>query len=190
MASSSRTSPNEPKQLWFFVRENMSDAQFEQVTFTLEEIRTKNLSLQFCLDVTKTSGAIDDYAFYIHSNSMAAAVRLLSDKAIIATCNLYCQADPIVTITVRGKNDPSPNSSQAPSHKSSLEERRKTSKTRGLLLPELSIQPKVSHVTGGADAVTLEPILHEDTMVSIRVGDAFETFTMDYLLGTYSAHSP
>lgn len=88
MASSSRTSPNEPKQLWFFVRENMSDAQFEQVTFTLEEIRTKNLPLQFCLDVTKTSGAINDYAFYIHSNSMAAAVRLLSDKAIIATCLL------------------------------------------------------------------------------------------------------
>ena len=39
---------------------------------------------------------------------MAAAVRLLSDESILVTYNLYCQKDDVVTILVRGINEPSP----------------------------------------------------------------------------------
>jgi hypothetical protein len=62
---------------------------------------------------------VQKFAFYLHSASMAAAVRLLSDESILVTYNLYCQKDDVVTILVRGINEPSPNTSRSPSHQNS-----------------------------------------------------------------------
>lgn len=177
--------PEKNNQLWFFLREQMSITQFEQVTFTYEISNKTDLSLQFVLNVTKTKGHIRDYAFYMHSDSMAASVRLLSDESIIATYNLYCRNDAIVTIAVRPINDPSPNTSHTPSYHSSLAERRKVSQARGLLAPELFIQPKVRHVSGSTDPFTLETIDDEDNMVSLKQGDEFVIFAKDYLLGKF-----
>lgn len=171
------------EQLWFFLRESMGIQSFSQKPLLLCEVRDLGLTLDTCLEITGTKGTKEDYAFYIHSGSMAAAVRLLSDESIIATYNLYCQKDDTVLIMIRGVNEPSPNSSRAPSHQNSLAERRKVSASRGVLSPELFIQPKHRHVSGATDISTLEPILDESAMVSIRIGDEFETFTKDYLLG-------
>lgn len=141
-----------------------------------------DLSLELCLRMTKTAGDTAKFAFYIHSQSMTAAVQLLSDESIITTYNLYCQTDPAVTITARKSADPSPNSSRAVSHEGSLAERRKISAKRGLLYPELFIQPKVRHVSGSSDVFTLEPIEDEDQMVSIHHGGSFATFVCTFVI--------
>ena len=132
--------------------------------------------------MTKTAGDTAKFAFYIHSQSMAAAVQLLSDESIITTYNLYCQTDPAVTITVRKATDPSPNSSRAMSHEGLLAERRKVLAKRGLLYPELFIQPRARHMSGSSDVFTLEPIRDEEQMVSIHHGGSFATFVCTFVI--------
>ncbi|RYP70419.1 hypothetical protein DL771_005460 [Monosporascus sp. 5C6A] len=175
------------KQLWFFLREQMTIAQFTQAVLSLDDVRKTDITLEYCLKATGTTGTVDDYAFYIHSASMAAAVRLLTDGSIIATYNLYCRRDPVVTITIRKATDPSPNTSLSASHQNSQAERRKISAQRGLLVPELFIQPRVPHVSGCSDISTGEAISDEDNMVTLRVGEEFATFTKEYLLGWIGA---
>ncbi|RYP64671.1 hypothetical protein DL769_006579 [Monosporascus sp. CRB-8-3] len=177
----------EEKQLWFFLREEMTIAQFTQAVLTLDDVRKRDVTLEYCLKATGTMGTVDDYAFYIHSASMAAAVRLLTDNSIIAMYNLYCRNDPVVTITIRKATDPSPNTSLSVSHQNSLAERRKVSAQRGLLVPELFIQPRVRHVSGCSDISTGEAISDEENMVTLRIGEEFATFTKEYLLGWIGA---
>lgn len=167
----------------------MTISQFVQVPVTFNEVQKLSITLDYCLRATRTSGSANDHAFYIHSASMAAAVRLLTDDSIIATYNIYCQKDSVVTITIRKASDPSPNSSLAASHQTSLAERRKVSGKRGLLLPDLFIQPRTRHVSGSSDIVTGEKITDESAMVTLRVGKDFVTFTRDYLLGNAGVFS-
>ncbi|KAI2625707.1 hypothetical protein GGR54DRAFT_592678 [Hypoxylon sp. NC1633] len=171
------------QQLWFFLREDMSISQFTQVPLTLSEVRKIDLTFGYCLSATKSPGSVHDYTFHIHSASMAAAVQLLSDESIIATYNIYCQRDPVVTIIIRKAGDPSPNTSRSASHDNSLAERRKVSASRGLLVPELFIQPTVRHVSGSMDINTLEPIDDKTALVTMHCDDETFTFTKDYLLG-------
>ncbi|KAI1380987.1 hypothetical protein F4677DRAFT_441316 [Hypoxylon crocopeplum] len=89
---------------------------------------------------------------------MAAAVQVLSDESTIATYNLYCRRDPVVTITIRKAEDPSPNTSRSSSHENSLDGGWKASASHGLLVLELFIQPRVRHVSGSTDVGTMEPI--------------------------------
>ncbi|KAK1763808.1 hypothetical protein QBC33DRAFT_573000 [Phialemonium atrogriseum] len=189
-SSSSSVSKNAPKedQLWFFLLEDMPVPSFAQHSRTLSEVRNMDITLRRCLKITNAKGDVNDYAFYIHSQGMSAAVQLLTDESIIATYNLYCRADGLVLIIIRGKDDPSPNISRSSSYAQSLADRRKQSAARGIAVPELPIQPKVRHKTGSADITTMEPITEQDDVVSIRVGDDdFVTFTKDYLLGWLDA---
>ncbi|KAI1762815.1 hypothetical protein GGR53DRAFT_467963 [Hypoxylon sp. FL1150] len=175
------------EQLWFFLREDMSRSVYSQDFRTISEVRKMNLTLESCLKTAGVKGNPGVFAFYIHSQSMAAAVRLLSDESIITTYNLYCQKDNPVHIIIRDANDPSPNSSRCPSHESSLAQRRKVSASRGLLVPDLFIQPKIRHASGSTDISTMECIKDESTMVSIKAEDDFVTFTKEYLLGWINA---
>ncbi|KAK7746208.1 hypothetical protein SLS62_009424 [Diatrype stigma] len=175
-------------QLWFFLREDMTISQFVQVPLTFDEVQKVGITLDYCMNATQTTGPIKDQAFYIHSASMAAAVRLLDDDSIIATYNMYCQKDPVVTISIRKASDPSPNTSISASHQSSLAERRNISARRGLLAPELFIQPRTRHVSGSSDIITGDTIVDENTMVTLRVEKDFVTFTQDYLIGKEGLH--
>ena len=108
---------------------------------------------------------------------------MLTDEAILATHQLYCRNDPVVTITVRYADDPSPNSSRAPSHQSSLAERRKVS--RGKIVPELFLRNPVRHTSGEVDLNTLEAIqdVPDEDKVTIELGNgSFKTYTKEYLL--------
>jgi hypothetical protein len=109
-------------QLWFFLKEDMVLLEFTQKQYTLLDIQSKGITLQDCLAVTNTHGSTAKFAFYIHSASMAAAVRMLTDESISATYNLYCQNDPVVAVLIRDINETSPNTSRARSHNNSFVE--------------------------------------------------------------------
>jgi len=127
---------NPSDQLWFFLKEDMTLPKFTQKQYTLLDVRQNGITLQSSLSITSTKGNTENFAFYIHSASMAAAVRMLTDESIWVTYKLYCQKDPVVTILIRDANEPSPNTSHAPSHSNSYAERRKVS--RGKIIPERS----------------------------------------------------
>ncbi|KAK1971564.1 hypothetical protein LY78DRAFT_734468 [Colletotrichum sublineola] len=173
----------ETSQIWFFLCEAMSLTTFSQGNYTLEEVKHMDLTLDLCLKLSKAKGKVNDYSFWIHSDSMAAAVQLLSDQSIIAMYSLYCKNDPIVTIIIRGANDPSPNTSRTPSHVNSLASRRTVSAQRGILAPELFIHPRIRHASGSTDFETMEKIEDERAMISFIVDEEVLTFTKDYLLG-------
>lgn len=114
---------------------------------------------------------------------MSSAVQMLTNESIIGTYKLYCSKDPIVQIIIRNVHELSPNTSRAPSYASSLASRQQKSARRGLLAPELFIQPKVRHVSGSTDMETFEEIKDDEQMISIvKDGQTF-TFTPDYLKG-------
>ena len=141
------------------------------------------ITLQKCCEFAKGHGKAADYAFHMHSESMSAVVQILSDAAIHANWKLYSQRDPAVVIQIRPKSDPSPNTSQAPSHQSSIEERRKVS--GGNLVPEIFIRPKTRTVSGDIDVATEEAIkeVAEDNDVMIDIGTGIpHVFTQEYLL--------
>jgi len=62
-------------QLWFFLKEDMVLPDFTQKQYTLLDVLSKGVTLQDCLTITNTQGSIAKFPFYIHSASMAAAVR-------------------------------------------------------------------------------------------------------------------
>lgn len=183
MASNKGKGPAAVPQVWFFLNETMASSSFTQKALVLDEVEKFSMSLKICLTLSGGVGNVKDYAFYIHSESMASAVRMLSDESIIATYNLYCSKDSVVTIIVRRASDPSPNTSCTPSHNNSLASRKSASKSRGVIAPELYIQQRVRHASESMDMVTLEKIEDERNMVSIVVDDEVMTFTSDYLLG-------
>jgi hypothetical protein len=170
--------------LWFFLKESMALPTYVQKQYTLRDVQQWGLSLADCLKITSCRDTdLTKYAFYMHSASMAAAVRLLSDESILTTFNLYCQKDPVVTVLIRAAEDLSPNTSRAPSHQSSLAERRKISGRR--IVSEIFIQPKIRHISGSTDASTMAPIadIGESGKVTLQLeGGRFETFTKEYLL--------
>jgi hypothetical protein len=178
-------------QLWFFLKEEMVLPKFTQKQYTLFDVQTDGITLQNCLNITSTQGSTERFAFYIHSASMAAAVRMLTDESIWVTYKLYCQNDPVVMVLIRDANDPSPNTSRAPSYNNSFAERRKVS--RGKIIPEIFIQPPVRHASGSMDVSTMERIddVPEFEKVTLNLGNEnFETFTKEYLLCTlYLLHS-
>jgi hypothetical protein len=176
-------------QIWFFLWENMKPStslpSFKQGHLTLAEVKKNGMTLETCLQMATVDSNADEHTFWIHSNSMKAAVQLLSDKSIEVTWNLYCQADDVVTIHIRTTSDPSPNTSKASSYNNSLAERRKVSGQRRKV-SEIFIRTPLDHGTSGLDAATLEPIrdLDEDDKVTIDIKDGKrETFSKAYLLG-------
>ncbi|KAF4553949.1 Hypothetical protein D9617_5g068240 [Elsinoe fawcettii] len=171
-------------QIWFFLQESTSSQNFTLKQRNFSDIRKKKggFSLRDCLDTVGANGDASAYAFYIHCSSMAAAVRLLSDESLKVTHGLYCRKADVVTITIRGANEPSPNSSRAPSHQSSLAARRRVTEPRGRIVSEIFIQPRARHASGSVDVASGEVMTEQDEMVTIDVGNRdFVTLNKDYL---------
>jgi hypothetical protein len=175
------------EQIWFFIWESVQQRprlpQYMQGYLPLSEV-SKGMSLGRALKISGASGQVDDHSFWIHSNSMKAAVQLLSDDSMQITWKLYCQQDAVVTIHIRPYTDPSPNTSRAASHQQSLVERRKLSGRRKV--SDIFIRPPLSNITSSLDAMSLEPIssLHDGDKVTLDLGDGKqETFSKQYLLG-------
>lgn len=146
------------------------------------------MTLQKALLASKARGKFEDHSFWIHSNSMKAAVQLLSDRSIPITWELYCKHDSVVTIHIRPAQDPSPNTSQATSHQQSLAERRKNSGRR--TVSDIFVRPPLSQVTASLDALSLDPVnkLEDENKVTIDLGEGkSETFSKEYLLGWITA---
>ncbi|KAH0443815.1 hypothetical protein CcaCcLH18_00641 [Colletotrichum camelliae] len=173
-----------PLQLWFFLSESMTQSSWSQGIYTMDEIKTQDMSLDLCLKLSKNKGSTKNHSFWIASESMAAAVQLLSDESIVAMYNLYCKNDATVQIIIRTSDDPSPNASRTPSHAASLASRRALSASKkGATVPELFLQPAIRHSSGSTDLRTMEKIGDEDDMISFVVDGEVLTFTKDYLLG-------
>lgn len=188
-AHSSRGEASQQQQLWFFLSESMQEIGFKQGDATLADVKKMDLTLQQCLKLSGAKGQAQDFSFWIHSQSMKSAVQMLTDESIIRTYKLYCANDPIILIIIRKSDEPSPNSSLTPSNAASLAARQNKSARRGLLAPELFVQPKTRHISGSTDMVTFEEIVDEEQMVSLfKDGETF-TFTRDYLKGIYISSS-
>jgi hypothetical protein len=156
MSSKMDPKGQDSEQLWWFVTESAEDSKYDQRSKLLSEVRRKNPNFSDILSLLHLKGKPEDYNFWIQSPSMNAAVQLLKDTAINITWTLYCRDDPTVTIIVRPASDHSPNTSAAPSAKSSLAERRKVSE-RGSV-SEVFTRPDSRHVSQHFDPVTQEPL--------------------------------
>ena len=184
MSSKMDPKGQDSEQLWWFVTESAEDSKYYQRSKLLSEVRRKNPKISDILSLLRLKGMPEDYNFWIHSPSMSAAVQLLKDTAINVIWTLYCRDDPTVTIIVRPASDHSPNTSTAPSAKSSLAERRKASGRR--TVSEVFTRPDPRHVSQHFDPVTQEPLkdLAESDKVQIDFGGGkYETFSKDYLIG-------
>lgn len=158
-------------QIWFFLWENMKLSafpSFQQGHLTLDEVKKHGMTFQTCLKIAKVDSIPEKHTFWIHSNSMQAAVQLLTDQSIEVMWNLYCKTDDVVTIHIRTRSDPSPNTSRASSYNNSLAERRKVSGERRKVA-EIFPRIPLEHVTSSLDVATLEPIQDVDK-VTIDVG--------------------
>lgn len=100
-----------PLQLWFFLSESITQSSWTQGIYTMDEVKKQDMSLDLCLKLSNNQGSTKDHSFWIASESMAAAVQLLSDDSIVAMYNLYCKNDATVQIIIRASDDPSPNAS-------------------------------------------------------------------------------
>lgn len=172
------------EQVWFIVRETTTGRAFKVWQTSLKDITAKGpLTREKCLKVTDTEGKPDQFAFYIYSQSMAAAVQVLSSDAIRVTHGLYCTRDHVVQIFVRDANDPSPNTSRATSYQESLKMIKQRLGARQAF-PEVALRPPRLHVKGSSDLTTDDSITEDDEKVTIGLGsDDAITVTKDYLLG-------
>ena len=144
-------------QIWFVVRESFYDDNDCGVWQTSTKeimpgltrvgcLRSECLRKE-CLKRTHTEGDAfgkpDDYCFWIYSQSMPRAVRVLNSKGLIGTYEAYCQKDHIVQIFIRDAGDPSPWTSRATSY----EESRKiiTQRLGGTLPPEVPTRQRPEH---------------------------------------------
>ena len=164
-------------QLWFFLWEDVESDKFKQDFTTLDQVKREGITQAKILHRLARTGKPDDYSFFIHSDSMRASVQILSDKAIQATWQLYCQNDSSVVISVRKISDPSPNSSRAPSYSTALAARRAASSGSSLRVPEIPLITAARSVSSGIDVVLRTPLadLPEDEKVVIEVesGESF-----------------
>lgn len=126
-----------PAQLWFFLWEDIRSDNFKQDFTTFDQIQKEGITQAKILNRLGRTGTPEEYSFFIHSDSMKASVQILSDKAIQATWQLYCRQDSSVVVSVRKTDDPSPNSSRAPSYSIALAARRAASSGSSVQVPEI-----------------------------------------------------
>lgn len=171
------------QQLWFLVWENISAQSFTQVMMTLEDVMKNGISLGSILRSLSLVGDVHSHAFFIHSQTMQASVQMLNDKAIHGTWQLYCRQDPVVTITVRKNDDPSPNTSRAPSYSAALTQRRSASGE--LSAPEIPIHTPPRNVSLGLDPVHLEPVAdlpEEEKVIVVNDEGGAQAYSKEYLI--------
>ena len=146
---------------------------------SLDDVLKDGLSLPAILQRLKLVGQPDKYSFFMHSASMQAAVRMPRSEAVHATWQLYCQHD---------SDDPSPNSSRAPSYSKALSQRRSAS--GNLTVPDIPIHTHPRKVSARIDPVSMEPTanLPENKKVIIlpHEGDA-QAVSKNYLLCEFLA---
>ena len=173
-----------PAQLWFFLWEDIRSDNFKQDFTTFDQIQKEGIAQAKILNRLGRTGTPEEYSFFIHSDSMKASVQILSDKAIQATWQLYCRQDSSVVVSVRKTDDPSPNSSRAPSYSIALAARRAASSGSSVQVPEIPLIAAAHQVSSGMDVVLRTPLadLPEDEKVVIEVdsGESF-AFSREYV---------
>lgn len=171
-------------QIWPFLGEKVDSSDFKLGHKTLPELQIEGApTLAKCLQYAGVTGHPADFSFWISSASMKAAVQLLNDRAITVMHKLYCANEKTVTIHMRPHQEPSPNTTRAASHGSSLMQSRKIS---GQTIPELPIRPPLRHTSQNLDPLTREPLksLDSSEQVTMDFGEGkLEVFSRDYLLG-------
>ena len=153
---------------------------------TLDDVIKNGISLDSILRQLSLDGEVQSHAFFIHSASMQASVRMLNDKAVQGKWQLYCRDDPSVIITVRKADDPSPNSSRAPSYALSLSQRRIASGE--LSVSETPIHTRPRHVSSGLGPVLMEPIAElrdEGIVIIVKEDGEMQAFSREYLIFKY-----
>lgn len=178
-------------QLWFFVLEGFAnDKDYLQNFLTREEFSKMGMTLTNALKASRSKANAKDFFFYIHSNSMAASVIMLTDEAIPITWELYCRGDDVVTVQIRRRQDVSPNTKRAPSHEHSLAERRKVS--GGRIVSDIVTRSPLPNVTDNIDLGTFDPVSSipdpEKVVLDLADGDQ-EVFSKDFLLGQHCKFS-
>lgn len=162
------------KQIWFLIWEDVESPVFKQIKLSLDDVKKNGLSLPEILQLLKLVGQPGQFSFFMHSVSMQAAVQMLKSEAIQATWHLYCKGDPVVTITIRNINNPSPNSSRAPTYSKALSQRRSAS--GNLTVPDLPIHTPPRNVSAHLNPISLEPIAdtpeNEKVIILPDEGDA------------------
>ncbi len=170
-------------QIWFLIWEDIGSPVFNQIKISLDDVKKNGLSLPAVLQLLKLVDQPDQFSFFMHSASMRAAVQMLKSEAVQATWQLYCKQDPVVTITVRKIDDPSPNSSRAPSYSKALSQRRSAS--GNLTVPDIPIHTPPRNISARLDIVSLEPIADmpesEKVIILPDDGDA-QAVSKEYLL--------
>ncbi|RAK95624.1 uncharacterized protein BO80DRAFT_321789, partial [Aspergillus ibericus CBS 121593] len=142
---------------WMFLLEEMDKKDFNLHHEELDTRGVEGLSFAKILAfVGRPHTNPEDFIFFIFSDSMKAAVQLLTDRSILLTYRMYCEYDSAITIIVRPVSNPSPNSSQCPSAPESLRQRRKVSGKRDL--QSVFVRPVTQSDTKNLDAETLTPI--------------------------------
>jgi hypothetical protein len=84
-------------QIWFFLYEDVKSRStlprgFKQGYTTLDKVKQKGITFHDCMEIAGIQGDINENSFWLHSNSMKAAVQLQSDESIKVTWGLYCRA--------------------------------------------------------------------------------------------------
>lgn len=173
-----------PAQLWFFLWEDFESNKYKQDFTTLDQVKEEGITQVKIMHRLGRTGNPEEYSFFIHSDSMKASVQMLSDKAIQATWQLYCQQDSSVVISVRKINDPSPNSSRAPSYSMALAARRAASAGSSIRVPEIPLMAAARQVSSGMDVVLGTPLAslpeNEKVVIETESGTLF-TLSKDYV---------
>lgn len=147
------------EQIWFFIWESVTQQPhkppYMQGYLSLSQVKENGLTLAQALQRSGARGEVGDHSFWMHSNSMKAAVQLLSNQSIEITWGLYCKQDAVITIHIRPCSDPSPNTSRASSHQQSLAERQKVSGQRRKV-SDIFLRAPLSNITSSFDSLILE----------------------------------
>ncbi|OJJ69879.1 hypothetical protein ASPBRDRAFT_66942 [Aspergillus brasiliensis CBS 101740] len=180
-----------PNKKWMFLLEEMGKKEFVLSDQELDARGVQELSFSRILAlVGRRQSVADEYSFFMFSDSMKAAVQMLTDRSIFLTYTIYCEHDTAITIIVRPISDPSLNSSQCPSAPESLRQRRKVSGRKDL--QNVFVRPVTRIDTRSLDAETLSPIsaLPDSEKMTLDLGQGrYETFSVSYLIGWIMAEA-
>ncbi|PYH33993.1 uncharacterized protein BO87DRAFT_426267 [Aspergillus neoniger CBS 115656] len=170
---------------WMFLLEEMGKREVVLSDQDLDARGVEELNFSRILAlIGRRQNIPDEYSFFIFSDSMKAAVQMLTDRSIFLTYKMFCENDTAITIIVRPVSGSSPNSSQCPSAPESLRQRRKVSGKKNL--QNVFVRPITRANTNSLDAETLSPInsLPDSEKMTLDLGQGQqETFSVSYLIG-------
>lgn len=179
-------------QIWFFLFESTKSLAYTQGDILFKEVQATGINFEKSLRITgKTDISAEDCAFYMRSESMAAAVLLIDETLFRAIYNHYCTNDVAVTITIRKKTDAPANTTEAGSAEASLAKRQQIARGRipsfesGTLRRARMIH-QFQHIAEAQDAVVMEDLRDLENQEKLTIeweDEKIATFAWSYVLG-------